>query len=620
MHSLLIALLIIVVSQLVQLPTIVIISLITIILYASALMGMLAQAKWPILIALAIVPLYMMLSGRIRWPRWTISDVREKLALYVILGITIVLFVCYSNFTLAIWDEFSHWGTIVKYLHFNARLPSPGGPIRFLDYIPGISLFHYWIQSFAPFDEHVLVFTQSFIIFSILSVTIQGSSNTQLPRRLFGLSLAVGLIYSLNGSFTSLFVDTMLGLSWASAIIYYFSKTCGTHSSDKEKLIAFGAIVPLSAFVVLIKASGIFFSYSAVGLIALHFLIFVVPSLRKSPLKALAICLCGLLVLTPVIVAKSWVHYLSSIDISTAAYSADPAIFWKALLADNATPESKTVRLFIEALFTSSRAILHPVLRSIPLSVAGLVTGYILLIIFVSRKISNSQVRYGYLLLNGYLFLVGMIYCVGLLNLYLTKFHMDGTLGQGSYARYVTTYFYGWGAVLFYFSSDIYFNKLRVKLSGVLYAFSVAVLGLALILPLKYREFHREVRDPIKTLAEKTKSLVPPNSKVWFLEQESDGFEFWIFRYEMIPHLAVPELSWSIGEPYSKGDLWTRKVTASQLRDELRSFDYVVIGRADPKFWEQFGTLFRNVKYEPGQGIYRVMQTVEDGVYLVKVG
>lgn len=51
---------------------------------------------------------------------------------------------------------------------------------------------------------------------------------------------------------------------------------------------------------------------------------------------------------------------------------------------------------------------------------------------------------------------------------------------------------------------------------------------------------------------------------------------------------------WSLGEPYYEGDIWTYKITPKNWRAEIdkMNYDYILIGRADDKFWQTYGDLF----------------------------
>ncbi len=54
------------------------------------------------------------------------------------------------------WDEFSHWGIIIKHMYTTGSLGTAGGSLTFPAYPPGISLFEYFFVRLSPvFDERL---------------------------------------------------------------------------------------------------------------------------------------------------------------------------------------------------------------------------------------------------------------------------------------------------------------------------------------------------------------------------------------------------------------------------------------------------------------------------------
>lgn len=604
------------ISTLTKIPAIIIIAICMIVLYICALLNVLFFAKWFLLVLFLLFILKQLTQyNKIKGANLLIIQKLTSYDFILYVVMSGIFFFCYLNYTLAIWDEFSHWGTIVKYLYWHQRLPVPGDPIDFLQYIPGISLFHYWMLSFSHFHENVLVFSQALVLFSILYIMVHRSAPSQFGRRCLSVALTAAFIYALNGSFTSLFIDTILGTSWACIIIYYF-RFCVPTSPDENKFVDLLLAIPLLAFVVLLKASGMFLVYTSIILISLHFLVCRLRYFKKWKWKILGLLIIVSFFLTPILVKKSWDWNMSSKNITTSVYSMDFNILKSALSSEASNHDKKIVKLFWDTLFSSENAILHPVLRFFPLSVAGLLLFFLVVILIVYFQVKDVKKKKFIVYVNLFLFLFFIFYCLGMLTLYL-GFSDENSLGQGSYARYITTYLYGWGFILIYFSSEFLFENATLKASRIFYVISFVLIALILALPLKYRDFYRDIRDPLRDLAIKTKTL-PKDSKTWFIQQDSNGFEFWIFRYEMIPEMNIPRMSWSIGERYGTGDVWSQPKTATDWQGELSDFDYVAIGRADEKFWQQFGSLFIDPQFNKLPTVYKVLKQRE-GIFLKEV-
>jgi len=589
-----------------QIPSIIIISICMVVLYVSALFDLLVFAKWLLLISLLVLSVRALIQyKKTAAPSGLLKAIRHDVALYLVM--TGLFFICYSNYSLAIWDEFSHWGTLVKFLYWNHELPGPTAPLAFLEYIPGISLFHYWVISFSQYQEHLLVFSQALVLFSILYVAVHDSSDDQLARRVLAIALTASFIYALNGTFTSLLIDTILGTSWAGIIIYYF-RFCMSNGVGKPRFSNLSLAIPLIAFSVLIKASGVFLAYAAVVLISSHFLWTNMRREMGGKSKLLGAMIIAAFFLTPILATKSWDWHMRTEKIPTTINAVKPGIIKKALSSQASQREKLVVELFRKALVSAEPAILHPKIRTVRLSVVGLLVIFaaVIALVWCSSK-DQGQKRF-LVYINLYLFLFFTLYCLGLLLIFITRFPADNSLGQGSYARYVTTYLYGWGFILIYFSIEALFEDMSANSKRISYVVSFTLIALILILPLKYRKSIRDMRGPLHELALKTKKL-PGGSKVWFIQQGSDGFESWIFKYEVMPaKVDIPATSWSIGEKYGEGDVWTGHRTAKTWRDELKGCDYVAIGRADEKFDRQFGALFSDPKINNAAALYEVVK------------
>jgi hypothetical protein len=109
-------------------------------------------------------------------------------------------------------------------------------------------------------------------------------------------------------------------------------------------------------------------------------------------------------------------------------------------------------------------------------------------------------------------------------------------------------------------------------------------------------------RLDVEAMVPATLKTIKPDDKVFYIYQNSTGFEKYIFSYLILPiesNWACP----SIGKPYSSSDVWTCDL---KLPDLLLGYSYLVTGRADSIFWKE------NAQYlAPGsiplvKGIYRI--------------
>jgi hypothetical protein len=103
------------------------------------------------------------------------------------------------------------------------------------------------------------------------------------------------------------------------------------------------------------------------------------------------------------------------------------------------------------------------------------------------------------------------------------------------------------------------------------------------------------------------KAKVPRNiqTKIYFISQCDTGFDYVIFRSIVYP-AKVPQAPYSLGEPCGSDDIWTVRISKEEWARQLqKDYQYVVIAKASPAFWNQFSMMFDVVKpFEPS--IYKV--------------
>ena len=80
-------------------------------------------------------------------------------------------------------------------------------------------------------------------------------------------------------------------------------------------------------------------------------------------------------------------------------------------------------------------------------------------------------------------------------------------------------------------------------------------------------------------------------TKVWFVYQNSIGYEAMMARHIMTPCQVAPG-SFSLGSPYFSGDIWTANYTDSQFIEMAKSHPYLVIARIDSNFINKYQHLF----------------------------
>lgn len=80
-------------------------------------------------------------------------------------------------------------------------------------------------------------------------------------------------------------------------------------------------------------------------------------------------------------------------------------------------------------------------------------------------------------------------------------------------------------------------------------------------------------------------------TKVWFVYQNSIGYETMMARHIMTPCQVAPG-SFSLGAPYFSGDIWTNNYNDNQFLEMAALYPYLVIANIDSNFTSKYQHLF----------------------------
>ena len=218
-----------------------------------------------------------------------------------------------------------------------------------------------------------------------------------------------------------------------------------------------------------------------------------------------------------------------------------------------------------------------------------------------------------------------LIYIFGHLLIYLYSFGAYEGPQIVSFGRYMGIFFLGWIFVFIGFLIAIPKEPIRP------YRFSRLVLKIILFLSIliavaSYKQFIFVKKPYLSDRVKVEKNLpiinkyCPLNSKIYYIWQNDDtlGFKYWIFTYGVCPrktHLG----GWSIGEPYYDGDVWTQNYTPAELLGVFRDCDYILIAKADDKFWEQYGVLFHGIDNPQNGVLFKVNKTPDGSISIKKL-
>ena len=188
----------------------------------------------------------------------------------ILLIIFIYISIIGSKMRLLHYDNFSHWGLIIKNMFLNNRLPNfEDTIIEFKNYQPGSACFMYFFGVIAGKTEASMIVSQNYLLisyifslFAFLNTKIKGFKS-YIPRILI-ICFYIFMLFS-NISINDLLVDTLIAsMSICSfSIMYYFK-------NNLKKAYIYN--LPILIFLFLVKNTGIVLvGFSCLGLIYLGY-------------------------------------------------------------------------------------------------------------------------------------------------------------------------------------------------------------------------------------------------------------------------------------------------------------------------------------------------------------
>lgn len=163
-------------------------------------------------------------------------------------------------------DDFSHWGTMVKFLYQEGRLPQAGDKlISFYIYPPTTALFVDYFVTMVGFSEGHMLVGQFLIILSSLSAifSLKDRPKTVLPY-LSQVAMVGFFLLTLHDSLlTTLMVDSLLALIALASLAYirYYSQNKVYQAISVSVILNFLCLVKRSALILVIF-SLVYYAYS----------------------------------------------------------------------------------------------------------------------------------------------------------------------------------------------------------------------------------------------------------------------------------------------------------------------------------------------------------------------
>ena len=128
---------------------------------------------------------------------------------------------------LSVWDEFSHWGLVVKNMFvFDSYATNPETNILFREYPPFVSIFEYFFLKIKNYyiEEEIIIAVNVLFVSLILPIVRNVGWNKQMLKLLIYIPIIFVLPLSMFSDFyTTIYVDPILSIMMAYILYVFFS-------------------------------------------------------------------------------------------------------------------------------------------------------------------------------------------------------------------------------------------------------------------------------------------------------------------------------------------------------------------------------------------------------------
>ena len=500
------------------------------------------------------------------------------------------------------WDEFSHWGDIVKVMSTLDDFGTNSSSMSiFPSYPPGMALFQYVLEkinyliSDCQFVEWLTYYAYYVLVMSyFLPFTKHISFNKPLKGIVYIAVLLCIPFAFYNGIYYQIYIDPFLSFLFAAGLL---------HLLFDEEYNAVNALNMYSIMfmLVLAKDSGLVFAITL--LIAYIIKVNIVNkednknNVLHSIFGIVSIVLPKLLWLSHLKIHNIVSNYDDKIDFNN---------LWKVIIGKDTSYRPKVVSNFMLALEK----------EGVTLNIFNVNVNYIILFITVvicftiiiikSHNKTNSLITCICAVITCLIFVMGM--CV----IYMYKFSEYEALRLAAFNRYINTIYMS----MFLFICISFNILLNTKINK-----GVFLIGLIMIIILccpfdnMSKWISRQIiddasgfRSQYDEIVSETNKYAFENAKIYFISQESDGLDSIVYKLSVRPYKSGG--NYSIGEPFYENDIWTKEKTAKEWQKELvENYDYVALYNLNTYFYTHYYYLFEDPDHIYNNHIYAVDKT-----------
>lgn len=537
-----------------------------------------------------------------------VKNIKAPLFIIIfLLPLAISYYAIPDDFMFLLWDEVGGWARSQKLIYDTNALLNANSPFSLRSYPPGQQIFQYFFTKATFWSEKNLLIAQNIFIFSALLAVAGSLFKRQIWACVVYISL-IPFIYYFKFDYNTIYCDPLIAAVFAACLALALK---GNSKPSDPWILA----ICLCGFVLLKDIAIVF---TALIIFVYGLTIFNTISASKAAIKNRAFELVKSLIiplLGVTIVVLSWKWYVSVIGTSkTEIISLTIDSFIQEPYRQRA---GLTFTAFIHALlkpefFTGSfKHITFNISLALFILIIVVLNGLTILFSPKEKRLNTFLIA---LSIAG-----GAIgYLLFLLWLYLTYFtEYEGTR-LASFDRYAMTYILAWLLATYAWLMSAITNRYQKK-----YALVIPVIFGIVIYCFVPNKFYTDIqnfpvdqasfqkRKATQALSDSVRKYIKPGEKVYFLAQNTNGYERHLFDYAMLPF--PPNDCWSIGKKYGEGDVWTCDQPLGLL---IKGYAYLAIFNADKRFWEENHALFDPEGQGRSSGVYKIYTSAEGNLRL----
>ncbi len=510
------------------------------------------------------------------------------------------------------WDEFSHWALSVKSAVMKDVLSTDvNSGLMFKSYPPGVTLFMYFVEEIsimatgfsAKYIEWKIYFGYQIFALSFLMPVFKKVTLKQIWCTVcIGVVLVLVPTLFFTDFFTKVFIDPILGLLSGVGLATVLL-------SHKKDWVYFLTIFSTIAMLVLAKDAGM--AFAVFLFIAFAIDLWLQKDLFTKKKKIIVIGISLAFLILPYLL---W-NFSIMINGVERMFSNDIIISdaINVFLRKDTTYRSEVARRFFNAIFTHT-VTLGGVGIGISYFVLSSIFGTALYFLYSKGLKMKGEDSFSFSKIPFVILIVQTItYIVGILLSYMFKFTEYEAVQIASFGRYMNVAFLAIWVVIVLLAIELI---LRIKATdrnvGISFMLSVMIITASWgpLAEFAYRTTaanSQGVTAVFTPLLNKISELDVESEKIYFIAQESNGYEYWISNYYAFPNSYYGTWNWSLGEPFYDGDIWTISKTAEEWRAELMEHcDYVAIHNINDYFLETYSGLFENPEEIQNNNVYKV--------------